>query len=223
MYKNFISGGAFKETDSGRWVHLICALYIPGITFKDFENLSNITLFDLSYKKWSAKVCTLCDDFKYSRTGICIGCDAGLCKTYFHVSCAQKYGLLVETYSENYSENQVDPFYAHCKLHSDKDVVLQRRRLWLMYQSYQKSKQQEPINRIILDKLETVQEKSKNLKVSKTPFSCHFDTKCSRLLISSASACRSLYRKAELKQVNQHVVISNNTHVESNFDLRRKW
>lgn len=33
------------------------------------------------------KACSLCDDMKYSRTGICIKCDAGLCKTYFHVTC----------------------------------------------------------------------------------------------------------------------------------------
>ncbi|VEN54523.1 unnamed protein product [Callosobruchus maculatus] len=27
------SGGVFKETDVGRWVHLVCALYVPGVAF----------------------------------------------------------------------------------------------------------------------------------------------------------------------------------------------
>lgn len=42
------------------------------------------------------KICALCDNIRHSRTGVCIKCDAGLCKTYFHVTCAQKHGLLVD-------------------------------------------------------------------------------------------------------------------------------
>lgn len=26
-------GGIFKETDVGKWVHLVCALYVPGVAF----------------------------------------------------------------------------------------------------------------------------------------------------------------------------------------------
>jgi hypothetical protein len=25
-----VVGGVYKETDVGRWVHLVCALYVPG-------------------------------------------------------------------------------------------------------------------------------------------------------------------------------------------------
>lgn len=42
------------------------------------------------------QICSLCDDIRYSRTGICIQCDAGLCKSYFHVTCAQKFGFLLD-------------------------------------------------------------------------------------------------------------------------------
>lgn len=79
-------GGIFKETDCGKWVHLVCALYVPGIAFGDVDQLSNVTLFEMQYNKWGSKTCTLCEDKRFERTGVCIGCDAGMCKTYFHVT-----------------------------------------------------------------------------------------------------------------------------------------
>ena len=62
------------------------------------------------------------------RTGVCIQCDAGLCKAFFHVSCAQANGLLSEpTYvTRNESMNMhsadavMDAYLAHCKVHTGK-------------------------------------------------------------------------------------------------------
>ncbi|ESN98625.1 hypothetical protein HELRODRAFT_188840 [Helobdella robusta] len=48
-------GGIFKETDTGRWVHLLCALYTPGMAFGDVEKLNNVTLFEMPFAKWGAK------------------------------------------------------------------------------------------------------------------------------------------------------------------------
>lgn len=79
-------GGIFKETDVGKWVHLVCALYVPGVAFGDVDQLSMVTLFEMQYNKWGAKLCSLCDDQRVANTGVCIGCDAGMCKTYFHVT-----------------------------------------------------------------------------------------------------------------------------------------
>lgn len=79
-------GGIFKETDCGKWVHLVCALYVPGVAFGEVDQLSMVTLFEMQYNKWGAKPCSLCDDERFARTGVCIGCDAGMCKTYFHVT-----------------------------------------------------------------------------------------------------------------------------------------
>jgi hypothetical protein len=28
----------------------------------------------------------LCEDKRFEMTGVCIGCDAGMCKTFFHVT-----------------------------------------------------------------------------------------------------------------------------------------
>ncbi|KAI0213333.1 hypothetical protein LSAT2_001646 [Lamellibrachia satsuma] len=50
------SGGIYKETDASRWVHLVCALYIPGIAFGDVDKLSPVTLFEMPYSRWGAKL-----------------------------------------------------------------------------------------------------------------------------------------------------------------------
>ncbi|CAG9764573.1 unnamed protein product [Ceutorhynchus assimilis] len=126
------SGGIFKETDVGKWVHLICALYAPGVAFGEVDKLTSVTLFEMPYSKWGTKTCSLCADERFSRTGVCIGCDAGMCKTYFHVTCAQREGFLSEAHTEEV--DQADPFYAHCKLHSDKTLVKKRKRNYLAWQ-----------------------------------------------------------------------------------------
>lgn len=119
-------GGIFKETDVGKWVHLVCALYVPGVAFGEVDHLAMVTLFEMQYSKWGAKTCSLCDDARFSRCGVCIGCDAGMCKTYFHVTCAQAAGLLAETHHDE--ADHADPFYAHCKIHSDKTQIKRRKR-----------------------------------------------------------------------------------------------
>ncbi|KAI5646473.1 PHD-zinc-finger like domain-containing protein [Phthorimaea operculella] len=79
-------GGIFKETEVGAWVHLVCALYVPGVAFSEVERLSGVTLFEMAYSRWGARCCALCEDATLARTGVCVGCDAGLCKTFFHVT-----------------------------------------------------------------------------------------------------------------------------------------
>lgn len=75
-----------------------------------------------------------------------IECDAGMCRVFFHVTwlvnrllgnflprkpvksiytlcySGQREGLLAEATHEEVDE-QADPFYAHCKLHSDKNEI----------------------------------------------------------------------------------------------------
>ena len=72
-----------------------------------------------------------------ARTGVCIQCDAGMCKSFFHVSCAHAAGFLSEPiYTVDHAvvgEPQSDAYLAHCKLHSDKSVVKKRRRAFLTH------------------------------------------------------------------------------------------
>ncbi|CAF90139.1 unnamed protein product, partial [Tetraodon nigroviridis] len=47
--------GIFKETDAGRWVHVVCALYVPGVAFGDIDKLRPVTLTEMNYSKYGAK------------------------------------------------------------------------------------------------------------------------------------------------------------------------
>lgn len=84
--------GIFKQTDTGRWVHIVCCLYTHGVAFADTTRLAGITLFEMPYERWGAKACTLCEDERVARTGITVCCDAGMCKAHFHITCAQREG-----------------------------------------------------------------------------------------------------------------------------------
>lgn len=59
----------------------------------------------LLLSQWSVWVhglqeCSLCEDARFARTGVCISCDAGMCRSFFHVTCAQREGLLSEAAAE---------------------------------------------------------------------------------------------------------------------------
>lgn len=69
-----------------RWVHVVCMLYTPNVEYMEPGLLSGVTLDQLPASRWGSKSCQLCEDLRMSRTGICIGCDAGLCKSSFHVT-----------------------------------------------------------------------------------------------------------------------------------------
>lgn len=39
-----------------RWVHVVCALYVPGVAFGDIDKLRPVTLTEMNYSKYGAKV-----------------------------------------------------------------------------------------------------------------------------------------------------------------------
>ncbi|XP_034473380.1 PHD finger protein 14 isoform X2 [Drosophila innubila] len=226
-------GGIYKETDVGKWVHLICALYVPGVAFGEVEQLSSVTLFEMQYSKWGAKLCSLCDNALFARTGVCIGCDAGMCKTYFHVTCAQVAGFLIEAHHE---DDAADPFYAHCKVHSEKEMIKKRRRnyhtlrLNMLHQAKQRAIVQQqlveanpnPAQARIQRKLLKIQQKYAQHKQLK-PSPWVPTQKMSRLLTSSASACRRLLDKAEFMAVDVQHLEQREAHIQALQDIRKKW
>ena len=86
-----------------------------------------------------------------ARTGVCIQCDAGMCKSYFHVSCAHAAGFLSEPiYTVDHAhvgEPQSDAYLAHCKFHSDKTVVKKRRRAFLTHLLTSRKRREDIIQR----------------------------------------------------------------------------
>ncbi|CAB3368151.1 Hypothetical predicted protein [Cloeon dipterum] len=221
-------GGIFKETDVGKWAHLVCALYVPGVAFGEVDKLSNVTLFELAYTKWGAKPCTLCTDERFVRTGITIGCDAGMCRENFHVTCAQREGLLAEAHSDEFEH--ADPFYAHCKQHTDKFLMRKRRRNWLAVQMRMRQRQmdldsrpeetveQRRIKRKLLGQSHKYKAHKKNRPVPWVP-----TQKMSRLITTSFSACVDLSRKSEKMGINVEVQETEDSQISSILDARKKW
>ncbi|XP_066247470.1 PHD finger protein 14 isoform X1 [Euwallacea similis] len=223
------SGGIFKETDVGKWVHLICALYVPGVAFGEVDKLTSVTLFEMPYSKWGAKTCCLCSDDRLARTGVCIGCDAGMCRTYFHVTCAQREGFLSEAHTEEV--DQADPFYAHCKLHSDKTLVKKRKRNYLAWQlrmhhrkiQFDKEGHMETPEQLrIIRKLE--KQKLHYLEYKRRKAAPWVPTqKMPRLITTSASACRKLLRKAEMMGIKTAALETHDSQLTALADIRKKW
>ncbi|PWY97894.1 hypothetical protein BCV70DRAFT_42705 [Testicularia cyperi] len=86
-------GGAFKQTTTGKWAHLLCAMWIPETGVSNPVYMEPIDSIERIPKaRWRLQ-CYLC---RY-KMGACIQCDRGSCFTAFHVTCARKAGLLFRT------------------------------------------------------------------------------------------------------------------------------
>ncbi|XP_072365216.1 PHD finger protein 14 isoform X1 [Scyliorhinus torazame] len=217
--------GIFKETDAGRWVHVVCALYVPGVAFGDIDKLRPVTLTEMNYSKYGAKECSLCEDMRFARTGVCISCDAGMCRAYFHVTCAQREGLLSEAAAE---EDIADPFFAYCKQHADKFDRKWKRKNYLALQSYCKMTLQERDKHVtpeaqarITTRLQQYRAKVELARSTK-PNAWVPREKLPRPLTSSASVIRKLMRKAELMGISTDIFPVDTLDTNSSVDGRRK-
>ncbi|XP_075067847.1 PHD finger protein 14 isoform X2 [Mixophyes fleayi] len=217
--------GIFKETDAGRWVHIVCALYVPGVAFGDIDKLRPVTLTEMNYSKYGAKECSFCEDSRFARTGVCISCDAGMCRAFFHVTCAQKEGLLSEAAAE---EDIADPFFAYCKQHADRFDRKWKRKNYLALQSYCKMSLKEREKHLtpeaqarISTRLQQYRVKSE-LARNTRPQAWVPREKLPRPLTSSASAIRKLMRKAELMGISTDIFPVDNSDTSSSVDGRRK-
>ncbi|XP_076013361.1 PHD finger protein 14 isoform X2 [Genypterus blacodes] len=217
--------GIFKETDAGRWVHVVCALYVPGVAFGDIDKLRPVTLTEMNYSKYGSKECSFCEDTRFARTGVCISCDAGMCRSFFHVTCAQREGLLSEAAAE---EDIADPFFAYCKQHADRFDRKWKRKNYLALQSYCKVSLQEREKQLTpeaqarittrLQQYRTKAELSRNTR----PQAWVPREKLPRPLTSSASAIRKLMRKAELMGISTDIFPVDTSDTNTSMDGRRK-
>ncbi|KAI0923517.1 hypothetical protein AcV5_009037 [Taiwanofungus camphoratus] len=77
---------ACKPTEGQAWVHVLCSVFIPEVTFSDANRLRLVEgISTIPQYRWSNK-CTLCD----LDGGAVIRC--GECPAEYHVSCAWKQG-----------------------------------------------------------------------------------------------------------------------------------
>lgn len=188
-------GGIFKQTDTGRWIHMVCALYTRGVTFENIDNLSEVSLFELNYALYGSKACTICEDRRLARSGICIGCDAGLCKTFFHATCAQKEGLLFESHSD-----EVDPYFAQCKQHADRTIIRKKKRVCTaLFARLRRAQSLQSCSERIKKKLSKItQESDPHLSRWHQDNRPPIPLKVSRMLMTSPSLIIRLTKKSEL-------------------------
>lgn len=90
--------GALKKTDQkDGWAHVICALYIPEVRFGNVHSMEPVILSDVPVDKFQ-KTCYICNEERPNdaKKGACMSCNKSTCKRSFHVTCAQRKGLLCE-------------------------------------------------------------------------------------------------------------------------------
>ncbi|XP_008226351.1 PREDICTED: protein Jade-1 [Prunus mume] len=106
-----IKGGAMKHTRDGRWAHIVCALYVPEVFFKDPEGREGIDCSKVPKRRWKER-CYVC---KSSR-GCAIQCSELKCPLAFHVTCGLNEDLCLE-YREGRKQGAIVAGF--CKTHSD--------------------------------------------------------------------------------------------------------
>lgn len=115
--------GAFKQTDDNKWAHVICAIWIPEVSFANtvfLEPIENLNLIHPDRRKLNCYIC------KQRKVGACIQCMNKNCYQAFHVTCAQQAKLYMkisqcEYTSKNGSFMDVKR-EIYCDKHTPKDA-----------------------------------------------------------------------------------------------------
>ncbi|CAG0912982.1 unnamed protein product [Notodromas monacha] len=108
--------GAFKKADNGGWAHVVCALYIPEVTFQDVTTMELILLKNVPGDRFK-RTCFVCLEANQpanAASGACMTCKKSGCKLAFHVTCGQSQGLLCE--EAGLDENNVT-YCGYCPSH----------------------------------------------------------------------------------------------------------
>ncbi|KAJ9592357.1 hypothetical protein L9F63_015963, partial [Diploptera punctata] len=109
-----IRGGAVKRTTDAQWAHVLCALVLPGVAFKDSlckEPISVLSL-NMANKKLQCSFCT-------TSNGGCTKCSQQQCHAVYHPMCA-----LVAGAQFNISTSNGTQMGILCKTHAMKQDKL---------------------------------------------------------------------------------------------------
>lgn len=114
--------GAFKQTDSGDWAHVLCALWTPELYFANpiyMEPVEGVSSIPKS--RWRL-LCYICKQ----KVGACIQCSKSSCFAAYHVTCAKRAGLFMK-YKKGIKKaiNDKSSMISYCDKHTPIDWGMQ--------------------------------------------------------------------------------------------------
>ncbi|RCH88627.1 nuA3 HAT complex component nto1, partial [Rhizopus stolonifer] len=109
-------GGAFKQTNTNQWGHLLCAIWIPEVGVGNPIYMEPIEMIEHVPKSRWKLTCSICR----KKRGACIQCDNKHCFSAFHVTCAKAAGLCMKM---NTLESDGVVLKAYCEKHTPKEYL----------------------------------------------------------------------------------------------------
>ncbi|KAK9423659.1 hypothetical protein SUNI508_04140 [Seiridium unicorne] len=85
------SDGAFKQTNSSKWAHLLCAMWIPEVSLGNHTFMEPVMDVEKVPKSRWKLTCYICQQ----QMGACIQCGNKSCYQAFHVTCARRAKLFL--------------------------------------------------------------------------------------------------------------------------------
>ncbi|KAI9776942.1 MAG: nuA3 HAT complex component nto1 [Geoglossum umbratile] len=114
--------GAFKQTNSSRWSHLLCAIWIPEVTLGNTIFMEPVMDVEKVPKQRWKLTCYICRQ----KMGACVQCGNKNCFIAFHVTCARRARLFLKMKSAHGGPANLDS--AALKAYCDKHVPPEWRR-----------------------------------------------------------------------------------------------
>ncbi|GAN10613.1 bromodomain and PHD finger-containing protein 3 isoform X5 [Mucor ambiguus] len=115
-------GGAFKQTNTNQWGHLLCAIWIPEVGVGNTIYMEPIDQIENIPKSRWKLTCTLCR----KKQGACIQCDNKHCFSAFHVTCAKAANLCMKMNSQSFQSEEGVILKAYCEKHTPKDYYTEK-------------------------------------------------------------------------------------------------
>lgn len=105
--------GAFKQTSTLRWSHLLCAIWIPEVNIANMTFMEPIQDVDKVPKNRWKLSCYICNQ----KMGACIQCGNKNCYQAFHVTCARRARLFLKMKSQTQGGIDTTALKAFCDKH----------------------------------------------------------------------------------------------------------
>lgn len=111
--------GAFKQTNSSRWSHLLCAIWIPEVSLGNTTFMEPVMDVEKVPKQRWKLTCYICRQ----KMGACIQCGNKNCFVAFHVTCARRAKLFLQMKSTHGGPASLDAsvLKAFCDKHVPND------------------------------------------------------------------------------------------------------